>query len=78
MTVRELLRMLTDFTSDGRAMDGAVLVQCDGVLRTVEDAETRLIRDGGQRPRNTFLLIIADGPADVSEVTPTTLRPRQG
>lgn len=74
MKARELIERLLDYISDGRTSQDPVLVSCDGALRTVESVETRLTRNGNRRPRKTFLLIIADGPADEEEIPATTLR----
>lgn len=77
MTVRDLLETLLSYVMDGRGSDDEVLIDCGGT-RVIESVETRLIRDGDDKPKETFILIVANGPSDVSEITPTTLRPTQG
>lgn len=78
MKARELIEQLLDYISDVRASNDSVLIRCDGALRTIESVETRLTRNGNRRPRKTFLLIIADGPADEEEIPATTLRTPRG
>lgn len=77
MNVRELLQHLLDYVIDGRGSKAPVAVLCNSVPRTIERVETRLIRNGGKRPRRTFMLIIADGPAEILEPPPTTTRAPQ-
>lgn len=78
MNVREMLERLLSHIFDGRGAEDEVLIEYDGDQRTIESVETRLIRDGDERPKDTFVLIIANGPSDILEPSPTTLRPQRG
>jgi hypothetical protein len=36
------------------------MVLCDGVMRPVAAVETRLVPNGDERPRSTFVLLVAE------------------
>lgn len=63
MDVRQLLERLNSHALDGRGMDESVLVDFDGIHRIIEGAETRLVPNGDDRPKRTFVLLVADGIA---------------
>lgn len=68
MNVRELRASLAEHASDGRGDDEEVLVLAYGNLRTIEAVESHLLPDGHERPMPAFVLIIADGPANLTEL----------
>lgn len=73
MNVTELRSHLDGYTGNER-----VLVRCDGQLLEVETVQTRSTSDATRRPRNVFVLVVADGPSDISEPSPITIRsPRE-
>jgi hypothetical protein len=63
MNVRELLERLESHALDGRGLDEEVLVEFEGRRRYIEGAETRLVTNGDDRPKPTFVLLVADGIA---------------
>jgi hypothetical protein len=65
MNARVLLELLLDYLIDGRGSDEPVLVAFEGRVRTIERVETRPMPNGQPRPKPTFVLIVADGEADV-------------
>lgn len=76
MNVQQLRDILA--TIDGQASNMAALVRCDGAVREIETVEIRPTADQTRRPRDVFVLIVADGPSDISEPSPITIRsPRE-
>lgn len=69
MIVRELRAALDDHASDGRGDDEPVLIQAYGNLRSIESVESHLMPDGHRRPMPAFVLIIADGPVVLTELS---------
>lgn len=78
MNVKELIDVIAGHVDSGQATTVPVLVRCDGVLREIEAVETRPTADESRRPRDVFVLIVADGPTDVSEASAITTRSPRG
>jgi hypothetical protein len=74
MTVRELLQRLLDHALDGRGASEDVLVKCDGQLRTIAAVQARLAETEPEQPNDLFVLVVADGPADVQQPSSITMR----
>jgi hypothetical protein len=74
MKIRELLQRLLDHAIDGRGGDEPVLIRCDRGLFAIASVETHIAETAGNDGNELFVLVVADGPSETVEASPTTTR----